>query len=198
MKKLMIAAAIVCAAAFAQASSFCWGFQSGETKAIDGEYFGEGAYADATAFLFLGAVTVESDQWKFADGAKILATGNMNAAPAYNWGYFNDSTIAGMPTSEDLDIAGGDPITLILLDGVVEGTMEAFKAYEGNYIIGDKSVTTATAIAGTTPQPYLLAVDSNTYGAGDWNATPQGVPEPTSGLLMLLGMGALALRRRRA
>ena len=35
---------------------------------------------------------------------------------------------------------------------------------------------------------------SYTQGAGKWSA----VPEPTSGLLMLLGMAGLALRRKRA
>ena len=44
--------------------------------------------------------------------------------------------------------------------------------------------------------PYLSALDANTYGANDWTATP--APEPTSGLLVLLGMAGLALKRKRA
>ena len=36
--------------------------------------------------------------------------------------------------------------------------------------------------------------DNGTFGSG---STTYGIPEPTSGLLMLVGLGALALRRRR-
>ena len=37
-----------------------------------------------------------------------------------------------------------------------------------------------------------------TGAATAWIAVPADIPEPTSGVLMLLGMAGLALRRRRA
>ena len=46
-----------------------------------------------------------------------------------------------------------------------------------------------------TPDPSTLATLS-TITAGQM--TSFDVPEPTSGLLLLVGLGALALRRRRA
>ena len=52
---------------------------------------------------------------------------------------------------------------------------------------------------GAQSTPSKLSFDSGTYatnGAGWYQAA--AVPEPTSGLLMLLGMAGLALRRRRA
>ena len=192
MKKLMIAAAIVCAAAYANAASIAWGFGNGETKAPDGEYFGEGKYADATAFLFLGTVSAGASGWQFSEGATILDTANMDPT-FFNWGKVDVSSTAGMLTA---DANAGDAVTLVLLDGVVDGTMEAFKAYEGNYIIGTESALASATIPGTTPVPYLSALDGTQYGAGDWTAVP--TPEPTSGLLLLLGVAGLALKRKRA
>ena len=192
MKKLMIAAAIVCAAAYANAASIAWGFGSDDTVAPDGAYFGEGKYADATAFLVLGTVSAGATGWQFSDGATILASANMDPNN-WNWGATDVSSTAGMLTAE---ANAGDAVTLVLLDGIVDGTMEAFKAYEGNYIIGTESALVSATIPGTTPTPYLAAIDNVAYGAGDWTAVP--TPEPTSGLLLLLGVAGLALRRRRA
>ena len=39
---------------------------------------------------------------------------------------------------------------------------------------------------------------TNSQSASYWHAMGAPIPEPTSGLLMLVGLGALALRRRRA
>jgi len=190
----MIAAAIVCAAAYANAASIAWGFSSAETVAPDGKYFGEGDYADATAFLFLGTVTAGANGWEFSTGATILDTANMD--PTYfNWGKTDTSSTAGMLTA---DAEAGDAVTLILLDGIVENSMDAFKAYTGNYIAGTETALTAETIPGTTPVPYLSALDVSQYGASDWAGTPAPTPEPTSGLLLLIGMAGLALRRRRA
>ena len=63
---------------------------------------------------------------------------------------------------------------------------------------GDKTFTSdakvVSAQATLTSNITFGNMQTATQAAGNW----QAVPEPTSGLLMLLGMAGLALRRRRA
>lgn len=70
----------------------------------------------------------------------------------------------------------------------------------GNYIVSAiKSVTTNAAGSDVTASFGNMSGTSagNLFLSSSWTATA-AVPEPTSGLLMLLGMAGLALRRRRA
>ena len=85
--------------------------------------------------------------------------------------------------------------TAISTDALTEGETYSF------YLVltdGDKAVTTATKNATAT------SVGSSTLGFGSLKTLTQTttnwqtVPEPTSGLLFLLGMAGLALKRKRA
>ena len=73
------------------------------------------------------------------------------------------------------------------------------------YISTTKSATTADVgtagfSLGNQSTPSKSVFDSTTaYSSAGWYGTAAApIPEPTSGLLMLLGMAGLALRRRRA
>ena len=91
-------------------------------------------------------------------------------------------------------------------DGLVNGTSGTFYAviYDGasasaakNYIVSD--MVTVSATAAGNPVPLSFGAMTATTAANKFlNSSWQAVPEPTSGLLMLLGMAGLALRRRRA
>ena len=185
MKKLMIVAAIVCAAAVSQAASFDW-----KTAKSGGAVnaFEDGSIVASTVYLFT------SD--KAADIVSAFAAGN-------DWtsGNLDSSSIstagkiAAKSTTFDYGGAG------------VAATINAIFAFSEN--VGGKdylyvsSVATATGPAtGAESISFkesgvstaLNDISGGYKGAGWYTA----VPEPTSGLLMLLGMAGLALRRRRA
>lgn len=69
---------------------------------------------------------------------------------------------------------------------------------EGKYFSWNETLTGNDPAAATpTKTTYTAAqMDANKTAAGGYKAF--GVPEPTSGILMLVGLGALALRRRKA
>ena len=62
------------------------------------------------------------------------------------------------------------------------------------YAYTAKGTTTIPAGGSDMSMAFGTFTDA-TASTGGWTQT---VPEPTSGLLMLVGLGALALRRRRA
>ena len=64
-----------------------------------------------------------------------------------------------------------------------------FTIKEGDYVYTSKTLNKSAQATSTT----LIAFGS---APGTW--TSSSVPEPTSGLLMLLGMAGLALKRKRA
>ena len=88
----------------------------------------------------------------------------------------------------DGDYKAGDTVNayLVLFDSKALATSEYFAYTE-----------TQSATVGAAGAPITLswgAFDTATGATGGW----QAVPEPTSGLLMLVGLAGLALRRKRA
>ena len=199
MKKLMIAAAVALAATFANAGAYVWGFNStsdivpgGET---DVDYIDRG-----TAMLFLGTIAqtatgegsgIDAKYNLDFTGLTQIATGGYDAA-TYTFGVPEfDSSV----TSDSITTDTPQAYTLILFD---QNGVTDYENYEGYY-----AVYTGTSTLGMDPPTEIRYSDFTTSDPvlGDsWHtaAIPEAIPEPTSGLLLLLGMGGLALKRKKA
>ena len=191
MKKLMIAAAIICAATMVQASAFKWQTKSTGTSGViwDGTstanakstygqvaiyLFDAATYDQATAFADL--VKGELKTGKAVDSTT-LSTASKIAAKSLTYGE-NEATYDFYFAT----VFDSDPNTFY-----ISSMMENQKALTSGTTtmiwddVADNSKTTLDSSAGFK-------------GAGVYSA----VPEPTSGLLLLLGVAGLALKRRRA
>lgn len=176
--------AVVASAIAAQAAAFSWSTTgtiygpTGASVATTGGF---------TAYLFdTGTVTQSALVTALRDGGSISDYTALSS-------FTTDSAAKVSTTAFTADVASGTSVTAyfaIIKDDYV-------------YISGAKSATaqdvgTANFSMGSQSTPSANVFDSSTAvsGAG-WYGTA-AVPEPTSGLLLLLGMAGLALKRKRA
>jgi len=190
MKKLMIAACAVVCATVAQAVAVNWyagelngpGITGGwGTTAIDGSAYSAqfimgSSYSGSAGSYEIGDIVT------FASGATASA-----AEGGFIYGTTDSATLAQKDATyyAQVIITSGD---YILKSQVVE-VHTASAAAVAEYYFGPSDPSNITALPGES-------LDTN-YGAFS-SAGWQSVPEPTSGLLLLIGMAGLALRRRRA
>ena len=182
MKKLLILASVVAMACVTNAASFTWGFSSDSIEDSTGGYINGG-----TAFLYLGTVTASDTGFDYS-GAKLLASAEQDAN---NWNYGNFDSSSPTTSSNLESTTAGQTYTLILLE---QSGAASLDGYEGNYIL-------ATGSSGEDTDPmtgskWATFVNTTAYSASAWQ--PMAAPEPTSGLLLLLGVAGLALKRKRA
>lgn len=180
MKKLMITAAIVCAAALVQAGQYNWGCTSYVYTDHEGNDLTTG-----TAFLYLGNVTASDTTFDFT-GATFLDIGGFDEAE-WAWGKPGSDPLQ---SSELVTKTSGDAFSIVITESAVSSLAD----YEGYYAIV-KGTSSEGVIPGTTPVLYAMMTDAETAIA---TTSYMAAPEPTSGLLLLLGVAGLALRRRRA
>ena len=190
MKKLMIAAAIVCAAACSQATSFTWGNGSysidnwAGTAPVD-EDLGAPMYKDGMMYLYLGTVGYTEGKGFDLASATLVTFGGYDGD---QYMYGNADTTA-YSTSDLINKMGGEAYTLIL----TEGGKSLAEMADGDHFALRTGVSGAN-YDGILEDHAAEFIDYNPIGASDWQA--YSVPEPTSGLLLLLGVAGLAIRRR--
>ena len=183
----MIAAAIVCVAAFAQAATYTW---SGSAVTVVGA---DTAPTTWSVILMDSAVTSQSDLQSLFSGTdkSKLAKAINDATVATTTGLAVGTTAGRWNATGTLpaSFVQGDNVnfyTLILDNGGLQT--------KGNYFL-------AQTKTGTVSDSTALAMSFASQAGKNWtkyDVSSEPIPEPTSGLLLLLGVAGLALRRRRA
>ena len=189
MKKLLIAAAAVACAVAAQAATFNWNTEKAYSiaSATIGDGLAAGHYASATsgnANTMYNQITSYAATWAYeitftsgSDTDKVSGT--------LGSGDFGSRAIMELGLSSDL-IKQTDPVTPVDYSIVITGTLKDGKGVDWTL--------TSDAIVGTWDVPSIGDLKLATAVPAGWTVAP----EPTSGLLLLLGVAGLALKRKRA
>ena len=176
MKKLIIAAAIACAAAISQAATVNWGISNVKNSS------GAAPTAGWAVMAFYTEVGAGSDAIVSAIQSKTagsLAFDTQGLKVSLSKGKYGPADVA------------------------VAGITDTSKNYDFYFVVfnnADAASATEYAIVSDLDKAYS-GMDAKFTAAGNFNGVSwqtTAVPEPTSGLLMLLGVAGLALRRRRA
>ena len=193
MKKLMIALAAVAMAACAQAATVSWtctGVKGPDGNALSGGsayvFFVAGTSADTSWVAALEGKGAAAVSAAMASANKTYTMGSSVAAGNYSYNTSNGFTL---PTNAELGLSGS---TVYTAYAVVFDTKTITD--DSNFYVTAARTATTLGDAVTNNKLWSLTATSSSV-ASNWHAV---APEPTSGLLMLVGLGALALRRRRA
>ena len=117
----------------------------------------------------------------------LFSDGATTTCEAGDWGDWSG-------TGESFDYAVGTYTATLTITEYKNGVANATLTGSGTFtLLGEADKPAETVLGFSDGQGF-----SNFSGFGDGTDQWQSVPEPTSGLLLLIGVAGLALRRRRA
>ena len=186
MKKILMIIAIACAAAFANAASVGWSAATGSADFGNKTYYffviGQNNVESISAITGLLDDGQDVSSYAFGSGKTLASNGAIN-------------TTAGA-SGKTLG-AGQYTAFFALFDS------EAPVAGKSKYVIisGQTNMTkdiTASAATTTFAAANVSGIVGNASNWQSFGSAGPIAPEPTSGLLLLLGMAGLALKRKHA
>ena len=174
MKKLMVIAALALTGVMARAAQVDWYIYSGALPDSGTAY----VFADGGTAASMAAYLISGEYTSDADFKAAIASYTGVAVD----GQYADGTTLGV----------GDYMSALVLNSTEEGST----VFYASNISTDGYTYTPPESAD------LLGIESFATGTvtfkDDPGPVPPPIPEPTSGLLLLLGVAGLALKRRRA
>ena len=185
MKKLIMAVAIIGAAVAANAAAVSWKTPS---KIYDND-----------GVQLKGANAVTAYVYMLANEAAYTSLSDV-------WGTYGEQALAGTADKSGATTAYVSSITIKSPNNSTANTdyyaaiITLYTKDEVTYYLAEK-VSVTTGDDGNASPLFAQSVSTSAGATGAWTAVGGGsgdVPEPTSGLLVLLGVAGLALRRRRA
>ena len=182
MKKLLVAMIAIEIGFAVQAASYSWGYE-GYFNNGDGNY---GALEDTTAYLFNAGTLSQADMVAAFYAGTLDLAGNAISS--------SNANLDGVALSSPFDYTGASTdwtayFAVIQNDKlyISDTTTAAYlEVGESPILFGDQDAASNATFA-----------DNSAYAGAGWYAAG-AVPEPTSGLLLLIGVAGLALRRKQA
>ena len=178
MKKLLALTAAVMIAAVSQAAAVGWTL-AGATAYAGGAYdvfvIGLNGVTSASQIAELVAAGTSVSDYAFYEGGTVAANGSASVG------------VAATTKSITYSGSGTDSYSAFAVLWTDDGKEASYTSTASISMANDSQSKT-----------FMFGNQSGNLSANKFTVSSEAVPEPTSGLLMLLGMAGLALRRKRA